>query len=134
MQPSYPGKILLIDDDKDTIDIYSEFLTDAGYKVDIAKDGKEGLDKIYSGGYDLILLDIMMPKIDGLAVLKELQKHPVTTYNGPIVVLSALDQDYVIKTALDSGAKGFLAKSKFNPQQALEKINELIKASSPAQN
>lgn len=127
MNPSYPGKILLIDDDQDTLDIYNEFLIEAGYKVEVAKDGKEGLDKILQGGYDLILLDIMMPKLDGMGVLKALKQNPPTVYNGPIIILSALDQDYIIKTAMELGAKGFLPKANVDPQKALEKITEFLK-------
>lgn len=126
---SYPAKVLLVDDDSDTVLIYQEFLTDAGYKVDVARNGQEGVGKIYAGGYDLILLDIMMPKIDGITILKKVKEDPPKVYNGPIIVLSALDQDYIVKTALNLGAKGYLAKANFSPEQALDKINEIIKNS-----
>ncbi len=126
MEPKYPGKILLIDDDQDTRDIYSEFLTDAGYSVELAKDGEEGLAKILQGGYDLILLDIMMPKIDGITILKKLKETPPSVYNGPIVMLSALDQEHVVKSAMDLGAAGFLAKTGLTPEDALKKIPEFL--------
>ncbi|MBI2011753.1 response regulator [Candidatus Daviesbacteria bacterium] len=126
MNPTYPGKILLIDDDQDTRDIYSEFLTNGGFSVDLAADGEEGLAKILQGGYDLILLDIMMPKIDGITILKKLKENPPDVYNGPIVILSALDQEYVVKSAMELGAKGFLAKSSMNPDEALKKISEFM--------
>lgn len=124
-----PGKILLVDDDPDTRDIYGEFLTQAGYQVDFAKDGAEGLAKILQGGFDLVLLDIMMPKIDGLGILKKLKEISSNslTYNGPIVVLSALDQEYIVDQALKLGAKGFLPKSGLTPQDALNKIVEFLK-------
>lgn len=128
MPPSYPGKILLIDDDPDTISIYNEFLTEAGYQVDIARDGEEGLEKIRQGGYDLIILDIMMPKLDGMSILKQLKEHPSDVYNGPIIVLSALDQDQVVQSAMDLGAKGFLPKANLTPDVALQKISEFIQA------
>lgn len=124
---SYPGKILLIDDDQDTRDIYQEFLTGLGYKVDLAVDGEEGLAMILQGGYDLILLDIMMPKIDGIGVLKRLkEKKELPVYNGPIVVLSALDQEYVVKEAMSLGAKGFVSKV-LSPEQVLNKVVEFLK-------
>lgn len=127
--PTYPGKILLIDDDQDARAIYGEFLTQSGFIVEFAVDGEEGLIKILDGGYDLILLDIMMPKIDGLSILKKLQERPQSVYNGPIVVLSALDQEVVIKQALELGAKGYLPKANFNPKQALDKIAEFMQNS-----
>lgn len=130
MDNNYPGRILIVDDDADTRDIYGEFLTTAGYQVDFAHDGAEGLAKIIQGGYDLILLDIMMPKIDGLGVLKKLKERPESNiYNGPIVVLSALDQEHVINEALRLGAKGFLNKSGMTPDQALTRISQFLKNS-----
>lgn len=128
---AYPGTILVVDDDPDMREIYGEFLAGAGYKVDFATDGQEGLTKILQGGYDLILLDIMMPKIDGLGILRRLQEipPPSTVYNGPIVVLSSLDQDYIVEEAKNLGAKGFLSKSGMTPDQALNKISEFLKTS-----
>lgn len=124
----YPGRILVIDDDEDIRNIYKDFLSEAGYKVELAKDGQEGLAKILQGGYDLILLDLMMPKIDGLGILRKLQvRPPSANYNGPIVVISALDQDYIVKEALSLGAKGFLPKSGLNPDEALSRISEFLR-------
>lgn len=130
-----PGKILLVDDDPDTRDIYGEFLTAAGYEVDFAKDGQEGLAKILQGGYDLVLLDIMMPKIDGLGILKRLKEISSNSlsYNGPIIVLSVLDQEYFVDQALKLGAKGFLPKSGLTPEEALDKIVEFLKSSPKTQ-
>lgn len=127
----YPARILIVDDDADTRDIYGEFLTEAGYKVDFAKNGEEGLAKILQGGYDLILLDIMMPKIDGLGILRRIQERAKSSdyYNGPIVVLSALDQEHVIDEAKRLGAKGFLAKSGLTPDEALNRISEFLQSS-----
>lgn len=128
---AYPARILLIDDDRDIRDIYEEFLTQAGFRVEVAKDGQEGLAKIRQGGYDLILLDIMMPKINGLGILKTLKENPndPSVYNGPIVVLSVLSQESIIKQALEQGAKGYLIKSSVNPDEALNKISEFLKNS-----
>lgn len=134
MSPSYPGRILIVDDDQDTRDIYGEFLTEAGFEVDYAKDGNEGLAKILEGGYDLVLLDIMMPKIDGITILKKLKENPPQGYNGPIVMLSALDQEHIVKSALDLGAAGFLSKTNVNPEEALNKVSEFMRASSPQAN
>lgn len=126
MDPTHLGKILLVDDDPDTRSIYGEFLTQAGYDVFFAADGEEGLAKIIEGGYDLILLDIMMPKIDGIDILKKLQMRGPKSYNGPIVMLSALDQDRIVRKALQLGAKGFLSKPKLTPDMALDEIKKFI--------
>jgi len=126
VQPSFPGKILVIDDDPYLRDLYKEVLTQGGYQVDIASDGQEGLTKILLGGYDLTLLDIMMPKIDGLKILKILKDKPPSVYNGPIFVLSVLNQDDIIKKAMDLGAKGYIVKSDLNPDQVLNKISGIL--------
>lgn len=119
-------KILLIDDDPDTRSIYGELLTEAGYEVSFASDGEEGLNKILEGGYNLILLDIMMPKIDGMQILKKLQETSPKEFNGPVVVLSALDQDHIIREALNLGAKGYLPKPRLSPDEVLAKIAKFI--------
>lgn len=126
MGSGFPGRILIIDDDPDTRDVYREVLTEAGLTVEFAANGEEGLAKILQGGYDLILLDIMMPKIDGLAILKKLQGQEQTVYNGPIIVLSQLDQPQIIETAKSLGAKGYLVKSGMTPGQILEKVSALL--------
>ncbi len=127
-KPRYPGKILVIDDDEDIRNIYNDFLTQKGYVVDLAKDGQEGLQKILEGGYDLILLDIMMPKIDGLGILKALKdKAPGSNvYTGNIVVLSVLNQPYIIEQAMALGAKGYLNKSSVNPDEAMRAIEGFL--------
>lgn len=122
----YLGNILLVDDDQDTREIYKEILTQAGYNLDLATNGEEGLLKISQSRYDLILLDIMMPKIDGLGILNKL-KSQNNSQNGPIIVLSALNQENIIKQALGLGAKGFLSKSDLAPNEVLVKIQEFLK-------
>lgn len=134
MNPQYPGKILIIDDDPDTRDVYFELLTNEGFSVDTAKDGAEGYNKILQGGYDLILLDIMMPKIDGINLLKRLKKQPPSVYNGPIIILSALDQELIVKEALNLGAKGYIIKSDLNPDEILKKIYQLVNSTNKPPN
>lgn len=126
MGSGFPGRILIIDDDPDTRDVYREVLTEAGLTVEFAANGEEGLAKILQGGYDLILLDIMMPKIDGIAILKKLQGKELTVYNGPIIVLSQIDQPQIIETAKSLGAKGYFVKSGMTPGQILEKVSALL--------
>lgn len=130
MEDNYKGRILLIDDDMDIKDIYLEILTTAGYKVDIAVDGEEGLNKILQGSYDLVLLDIMMPKLDGLGILKILKEKYSNLTLPPIVMLSALNQDEIISEAISLGAKGFMKKSDMTPDDALRKIDEYIQTNS----
>ena len=82
-------KILVLEDDQYTRDIYHDVLTEAGFEVTTAVDGEEGLVKIKEGGYNLILLDMMMPKVNGLEVLEKLKADPETK-KIPIVMLTNL--------------------------------------------
>lgn len=119
-------KILLVEDDLYIRDIYKEVLKNEGYDLTIAIDGQDGLTKAREGGYDLILLDMMMPKMDGMTVLKELQKNPPKEPNTQIVVLTNLAHDAVIQEALALGAKGYLVKSGLNPDEFVEQIRKFI--------
>lgn len=119
-------KILIVEDDQFLREFYQELLMGEGYNVDVSGDGEEALGKIQNGGYNLILLDIMLPKLDGLEILRRIKLSPAKQSNGPIVILSNLGQDSVIKQAFDSGAGGYLIKSSLNPDQVLEKIKSYL--------
>jgi len=95
--------------------------------VEIAIDGKDGLEKILEGGYDLILLDIMMPYLDGIGVLSILRDKSPKKKNGAIVILTNLAQDLIAEEALENGAFVCLNKASLNPDQLLIKVKELLK-------
>ena len=119
-------RILIIEDDQFLRDFYQELLTSEGYTVDVAGDGEAGLAKASDGGYSLILLDIMMPKKDGLQVLRDLKVNPPKKANDSIVVLTNLGQDAIIKQCFEMGASGYLIKSAMNPDQVLNEINSYL--------
>jgi len=117
-------KILLVEDDQFTRELYEEVLKDAGFEVNSAVDGVDGLSKMTLGGYNLILLDVMMPKMDGLDVLRELMNNPPKVKNGPIVLLTNLTNDPVIDTAYGLNAKGHLVKSDITPGELVEHVKK----------
>lgn len=123
-------KLLVVEDDQFLRDLYNELLTDEGYEVDLAEDGEVGAAKIQNGGYDLVLLDIMLPKIDGLEILRRLKGNPTKTPNGPIVLLTNLGQDSIIKEGFTLGASGYMIKSSMNPDQVLTEIKVFLSKSS----
>lgn len=118
-------KILIIEDDQFLRDFYQELLVAEGYTVDTALDGDTALTKIYQGSWNLIMLDIMLPKKDGLQILREL-KIKAASNNGPIVVLTNLGNDTIIKQAFDLGATGYLIKSSMNPDEVLAEIHGIL--------
>ncbi len=112
-------KILLVDDDLYIRDVYDELLKDQGFEVDTASDGQQGLEKISQGGYDLILLDLMMPKIDGFGVLTKLSENPPKKPNGNIILLTNLANDPIVNQCLEKGAKEVFIKSDHTPEDLL---------------
>ncbi|MFA5776469.1 MAG: response regulator [Patescibacteria group bacterium] len=117
--------VLIIEDEKDILDLYKEYLTSVGFEVDTASDGEEGLKKIVGGKSALVLLDIMMPKLDGIGVLQSIKeqesKLPTT------IMLTNLSHDQALKDAINLGAKDFIIKSETTPDQVVEKINKYLK-------
>ena len=120
------GKILLIEDEPVVFRLYQRLLTIEGYEVDVAQTGNEGIKKLEAGGYDLVLLDILLPQIDGLGILEKAKEEDLFAKNGPVVVLSNLDVDKAIKKALALGAKDYIIKSDIEPQELLEKVKRYI--------
>lgn len=114
-------RILVVEDDLFLRELYTDILSGEGYKVDSAADGEEALQKMKVGGYDLVLLDIIMPKMDGLSVMRQVQNNPPQTPNKYVVFLTNLDKDEEIRTALQLG-NGYLIKSQITPGILVEKV------------
>ncbi len=124
-----PKKILVVEDDQFLREFYQELLQAEGYFADVAADGEVGLAKIKSNPYNLILLDLMLPKKDGVAVLRELKATGGKSVNTIIVVLTNLGQDLIIKECFDLGADGYLIKSALNPDQVLTEVKSYLQKS-----
>ncbi len=122
-------KILIVEDDQFLREFYQELLADQGYLVDVAPDGELALQKIRSQDYNLVLLDIMMPKKDGIGVLSDLKVQGPHSTNLTIVMLTNLGQDTVIKQCFEMGASGYLIKSALNPDQVLAEVEGFLKKS-----
>ena len=119
-------RILLIEDDTFTRELYEEVLKDANYQVDTAADGEAGLERLKVGGYAIVLLDVMMPKMDGLDVLRSLKNDPAKTPNGPIILLTNLTHDPIINMAYGLGVKTHLVKSDITPGELIENIQKYL--------
>ena len=123
-------RILVVEDDQFLRELYQELLSDEGYNVEVSANGEDGLTNMRNGGYDLVLLDIMLPKKDGLDILTELRANPPTKQNGPVVLLTNLGQDAIIKQGFSLGASGYLIKSAMTPDQVLHEVKVFLKKSS----
>lgn len=117
---------MVVDDDLYIRELYEEVLKDEGYTVESASNGEEALNKLKLGGYDLILLDIMMPKLDGLGIMDALSKTPPPVKNGPIILLTNLDHDPLIKDAMSKGASAFIIKADITPADLLVQVKKFL--------
>lgn len=120
-------KVLLVEDDIFVRDIYARELKKGDYEITLAEDGQIGVDKSTHEKYDLILLDIMLPKKTGIDVLRELRAAPEPYKSTPVYLLTNLGQGSIIKQAVDIGAQGYLLKARFLPSQVLESIDKFFR-------
>jgi DNA-binding response OmpR family regulator len=119
-------KILVVDDEPDLLEQLRKTLTSQRYDVDTADNGESALDKLFDNPYDLIILDIMLPVVDGLAILREIRKANIAT---PVLMLTAKgDVEDKIK-GLDYGADDYLAKP-FAIAELMARIRSLLRRAS----
>lgn len=116
-------KILLVDDERQLVDALSVILKQNKYSVDTAYNGEDGLDCALSGIYDLIILDIMMPKIDGLNVLKEIRRNKIDV---PVLMLSAKSEINDKIEGLNLGADDYITKP-FSTDELLARVKALLR-------
>lgn len=120
-----PKKILIAEDDAFIMEMYSMKLVSEGFEVISANDGERTVDKTRSEKPDLILLDILMPKLDGKGALKKIKSEKETA-NIPVIVLTNVGEQDSVKEILDLGASDYLIKSNFTPDEVVEKVKKYI--------
>jgi len=131
-----PGKILVVDDDPDILDAVVMILESQGYEVITARDGIEGLATLKAESPDLMILDLMMPKMDGFAVCKELQDPRWAKYkNTPILILTSVREEasrrrYELETGLELDVDDYIEKP-MSPDVLLQRVGTLIKKKKP---
>lgn len=116
-------KILIAEDDFFIRDIYSKVFSLAGYEAQVAEDGAIAFEKIKAGSFDMILLDIMMPKMTGLEVLQHVRSLEPPIKNTPIFIITNLGQQNIIEDAFKMGMDGYIIKAQVTPQQIVEEVN-----------
>ncbi len=127
-----PHKILVVDDDPDILEAISMILESQGYKVVTARDGVEGLANLKAEKPDLLILDLLMPKMDGFAVCKELQDPRWAKYKDmPILILTSVREEasrrrYELETGLELDVDDYVEKP-VSPDTLLERVGRLIK-------
>jgi len=119
-----PSTILVVDDEKNIVQLARLYLNNEGFRVESAHDGKQALEKARALKPDLIVLDIMMPEMDGLTVCKELRK----TSNVPVIILTARGDDIDRIIGLEIGADDYMAKP-FNPRELVARVKAVLRRS-----
>ena len=120
-------KILLVEDDKKISELVKDSLKEEGYFVDQAFDGEDGYFKIIESQPDLIILDIMIPKMNGYKVCSKVREIGITS---PILMLTAKSGEYDVEEGLDTGADDYLKKP-FSMVELLARIRKLLRVSNP---
>ena len=121
-----PRKILIIEDDKFLRELITRKLVNEGYQTIEAVDGEEGVRTAKAEKPDLILLDLILPGIDGFEALARIRKDQETT-NLPVIILSNLGQKEDIERGLRLGATDYLIKAHFSPGEIIEKVASILK-------
>jgi CheY-like chemotaxis protein len=122
--PAQPTRVLLVEDDAFRREPMRAWLESQQWIVHEAANGREALDRLQHGKPDLILLDLMMPEMDGFQVVATLQKEPEWR-DIPVVVITALDLDAKDRERLNSGVQSVLVKQTFRPTDLVERIRRL---------
>lgn len=120
-----PRKILIVDDDEFLLDMYVIKFKESGFHVEIAQNGEEAIAKAKAINPDVILLDVVMPKLDGFDVLQSFKKENIAA-NAAIIVLSNLGQKEDTDRGLALGADDYIIKAHFTPSEVVEKVEEVL--------
>ena len=120
------SKVLLVEDDSLMVKMYDLKFTHDGFSVAVALDGEEGLQKARAENPDIIVLDIMLPKMSGTEVLEKLKEDP-TTRDKPVIILTNLNvTEEDVAKCKDLGAKEILMKTDVTPQEVVDKIRQYL--------
>jgi DNA-binding response OmpR family regulator len=120
--------ILIIEDEKELLESYKELVESAGYICMTASDGYQGLDIMSKniGGIDLVLLDLMMPGVDGLEVLRAAKADSAKYGNMPIIVLTNMTSENVIKESFELGSSSYLVKTDIDYQGLVKELTKYL--------
>src|SRR3989344_9069379 len=121
-------KILLVDDDEFLLDMYALKFKEAGFDIDVATSGEDALNKLQKGSYGIMLLDIVMPILDGFEVLAKIKRDNIAS-SVPVIVLSNLGQKEDIDRGIALGAKDYVIKAHFTPSEVVEKVKSVLASS-----
>jgi len=121
----YMKQILLVEDDPFLIDIYTTKFKEMGFVIEVAQDGSQAMRKIAEKKIDLVLLDIVLPHVDGWEILKKIREEPGLK-DLKVVILSNLGQQSEVDKAFSLGATKYLIKAHYTPSEVVEEIKKIF--------
>jgi len=125
-------KVLLVEDDKDILDLYAISFQREGFIVYTANDGKQAIEKFHDKNPDILLLDIMMPNVDGYAVLREVRKDHKKYV--PVMMLTNLNMEHFAKEESVDQVDAYLIKSNFTPSEVVQRAIEVLRLNKKIKN
>ncbi|WP_158736605.1 response regulator transcription factor [Alteribacillus sp. YIM 98480] len=118
-----PQRLLVVDDEESIITLLSYNLEQSGFQVDTAMDGKEAMEKVKGTAYDLVVLDLMLPEIDGLEVCRQIRQEKLSI---PILMLTAKDDEFDKVLGLELGADDYMTKP-FSPRELVARVKAILR-------
>ncbi len=119
-------QVLVVEDEPDAAEIYSDILKDEGITVGKAGDGTDALKALEKTDFDLVLLDIIMPEMDGVETLHQIKAHPDKYGTPKVVMLTNIGGDIAIDKAMELGADGYMLKSETEPQDFINVVKKYL--------
>ena len=123
--------LLLVEDEIYIRDMYYRVLTEKGYLVEVAQDGQEALDKLMRPGimYDLVILDILLPKVDGISILRKIKAGDSHIKSTPVILLTNLGTESLIAEAISLGAEKYFIKADLLPKDIALEVDKFFSPS-----
>ncbi len=125
-QPHAGKKVLCVEDEHFISELYDRALTKAGYAIDVEADGQKALEKALTDAYDIILLDLMVPNIDGIQILRALRDPAKTTrLKAKIIIITNLEQREEVREDIEKQADGYIIKAEITPHELADFLDNL---------
>ena len=121
------SRILIVEDEVAIADLEKDYLELSGFEVEVANDGQTGLDKALFGDFDLVILDVMMPFMDGMTCLREMRARHINT---PVIILTARGEEYDKLAGLEGGADDYVVKP-FSPRELVARVKAVLNRTMP---
>ena len=119
-------RVLCVEDEHFISELYVRALTKGGYEIDVEPDGQKALDKAQTDSYDIILLDLMIPTIDGIQILRALRDTAKTPHlKAKIIIITNLEQREEVRADIEKQADGYIVKAEITPHELVDFLNHI---------